>query len=88
MLGDPNLKLTYLIIDALDECVQDMPKLLKFIVEKLALFPNVKWIVLSRNWTEIGDQLNMATHGANLSLGLNTKSVTTAVNAYIWYKVN
>jgi len=34
MLGDPNLKPTYLIIDALDECVQDMPRLLKFIVEK------------------------------------------------------
>jgi len=88
MLGDPNLKATYLIIDALDECVQDMPKLLKFIVEKSAMFPNVKWIVSSRNWTEIGDQLNMATHRANLSLELNTESVTAAVNAYISYKVD
>jgi len=32
ILQDTNLKTTYLVIDALDECVTDLPRLLDFIV--------------------------------------------------------
>jgi hypothetical protein len=32
IVQDPDLKLTYLVVDALDECVTDLPKLLDFIV--------------------------------------------------------
>ena len=34
ILQDPSLNSTYLLIDALDECVADLPKLLDFIVQK------------------------------------------------------
>ncbi|GAB1319954.1 Vegetative incompatibility protein HET-E-1 [Madurella fahalii] len=38
MLEDPNLQNTFLVIDALDECVTDMPQLLDFIAEKSHVF--------------------------------------------------
>jgi hypothetical protein len=40
ILQDLDLNNTYLIIDALDECVADLPKLLKFIVQKSCI---VRW---------------------------------------------
>jgi hypothetical protein len=39
ILQDPSLNSTFLIIDALDECVADLPKLLNFIVQKSLIFP-------------------------------------------------
>jgi hypothetical protein len=61
ILQDPNLYSTYLIIDALDECVVDLPKLLDFIVEKSSVSPRVKWIVSSRNWLSIEKALDTVT---------------------------
>ncbi|KAJ6439024.1 Vegetative incompatibility protein HET-E-1 [Purpureocillium lavendulum] len=48
ILEDPTLKSTFLIIDALDECVKDLTHILKFIVDKSSQCPHVKWIVSSR----------------------------------------
>jgi len=42
ILQDPNLSNTYLIIDALDECVADLLKLLDFIVQKSSISSHVK----------------------------------------------
>jgi hypothetical protein len=42
ILQDPNLQSTSLIIDALNECVTDLPKLLDFIVKKSSVSPRVK----------------------------------------------
>lgn len=59
VLQDPSLKSTYLIIDALDECVAaDLPKLLDFIVKRSSISPRVKWIVSSRNWPTIEKDLD------------------------------
>ncbi|KAK5657213.1 hypothetical protein OQA88_3271 [Cercophora sp. LCS_1] len=88
MLIDPNLKATYLVVDALDECMYDLPRLLKFIVEKLSSFPHVKWIVSSRNWPDIEKDLNEATQKVPLCLELNEASVSEAVTAYIKFKVH
>ncbi|KAK4451027.1 hypothetical protein QBC34DRAFT_61486 [Podospora aff. communis PSN243] len=88
MLGDPNLKATYLVVDALDECIGDLPRLLKFIVEKSSSFPHVKWIVSSRNWPDIERDLNEATWKARLCLELNEASVSEAVTAYVRFKVH
>jgi len=46
ILQDRSLNNTYLIIDALDECVADLSKLLDFIVQKSSVSPRVKWIGL------------------------------------------
>ncbi|KAF3168235.1 hypothetical protein TWF788_010965 [Orbilia oligospora] len=89
---DPALKSTCLIIDALDECVVDLPWLLKLIVEKLSVSttanPHLRWIVSSRNWWNIEKVLNTAAQGINLSLELNADSISTAVTAYIRHKVD
>ncbi|KAF2804417.1 NACHT-domain-containing protein, partial [Mytilinidion resinicola] len=87
MLHDPNLNRTYLIIDALDECVADLPRLLKFIAEQSSILSRVKWIVSSRNWQEIEERLEVAGHKVKLSLELNAASVSTAVGIFIKHKV-
>jgi WD40 repeat protein len=89
VLRDHNLT-TCLIIDALDECVIELPKLLDFIVKQSSVSPRVKWIVSSRNWPEIEAQLDRVGHKVRLSLSLelNTESVATAVAAFIRQKVD
>ncbi|KAF2033235.1 HET-domain-containing protein [Setomelanomma holmii] len=87
-LQDTNLRPTYLIIDALDECVVARPKLLQFIAKQSSASSRVKWIVSSRNWPEIGAQLERAGYKVNLSLELNAQSVAAAVDVFIQRKVD
>ncbi|WPJ67032.1 hypothetical protein SMAC4_14111 [Sordaria macrospora] len=87
MLKDPNLKVTYLVIDALDECVTDQPQLLKLIVQISSVSAHVKWLVSSRNEVHIEEQLAIVAQQSRLSLELNAESVNTAVSAYIRHKV-
>ncbi|GAB1311808.1 hypothetical protein MFIFM68171_02018 [Madurella fahalii] len=87
MLGDPNLKATYLVVDALDECVTDLPRLLKLVAQTSSTSSYVKWIVSSRNWPQIEEQLGTVAQQSRLSLELNAESVATAVSVYIRHKV-
>ncbi|KAK3938110.1 hypothetical protein QBC46DRAFT_356117 [Diplogelasinospora grovesii] len=87
MLGDPNLKPTYLFIDALDECTTDLDRLLDFI-QNSATHSSVKWIVTSRNWPSIEKGLKEATHKVPLPLELNEESVSAAVTIYVRFKVS
>ncbi|KAF2831144.1 NACHT-domain-containing protein [Ophiobolus disseminans] len=57
MLQDASLSTTYLIIDALDECITDLPKLLNFIAKQSSASSCIKWIVSSRNWPIIEEEL-------------------------------
>jgi len=68
------LNSTYLIIDALDECVAGLPELLDFIVQTSSVSSYVKWVVSSRNWPDIEERLEKAGHKLRLSLELNTES--------------
>jgi hypothetical protein len=88
ILRDPNLNNTYLIIDALDECVTDLPKLLDFIVQQSLVSSRVKWIVSSRNWPDIEERLERVGHKVRLCLELNAESVSTAVGKFIQHKVS
>jgi hypothetical protein len=88
VLRDPSLTTTYLIVDALDECVTDLPKLLDFVAKQSSVSSRVKWIVSSRNWPEIEGRLEQAGHKVKLSLELNAASVSTAVQAYIDRRVS
>jgi hypothetical protein len=85
ILQDPTLANTYLIVDALDECVIGLPKLLDLIVQTSSVSCRVKWIVSSRNWPDIEERLVNA--GQNLSLELNAESVSAAVSIFIQHKV-
>jgi hypothetical protein len=87
ILKDPRISKTYLVIDALDECLVDLPKLLRFIAEQSSVSSHVKWIISSRNWPDIEELLELAGRKINLSLELNAKSISTAVNTYIQHKV-
>ncbi|KAF2630201.1 beta transducin-like protein HET-E4s [Macroventuria anomochaeta] len=88
VLRDPQLRTTYLIIDALDECVTDLSKLLHFVAKQSSASSRVKWIMSSRNWPEIEERLEQAGHKVRLSLELNAELVSAAVGVFIQYKVS
>ncbi|KAK3351906.1 NACHT domain-containing protein [Neurospora tetraspora] len=75
MLEDPNLKVTYLAIDALDECVRGQPQLLKLIVQISSVSARVKWLVSSRNWVQIEEQLAIVAQQSRLSLELDDDTI-------------
>ncbi|KAL7903891.1 NACHT domain-containing protein [Trichoderma velutinum] len=87
ILEDLSLEQTYVIIDALDECVTDLLKLLDFISTKSAIFSRVKWIVSSRNWPDIEEGLDSAAQQMRVCLELNEESISAAVDAYINHQV-
>ena len=87
MLENPNLKDTYLVIDALDECVIDQQKLLSLIVQISSVSAGVKCVVSSRNWVQIEEQLATVAQQSKLSLELNAESVTAAIEAFIQHKI-
>ncbi|RDW75234.1 hypothetical protein BP6252_06376 [Coleophoma cylindrospora] len=88
ILQDPTLNDTYLIIDALDECVDDLPRLLEFISQTSSVCPRVRWVVSSRNWPEIEKMLDTAMQKQRLCLELNADSVSAAVATFIQTKVH
>jgi hypothetical protein len=65
----------------------DLPKLLDFIVQRSTVSARVKWIVSSRNWSEIEDRLERTGHKVRLCLELNAESVSAAVGIFIKKKV-
>lgn len=83
ILQDPNLDDIYLIVDALDECVVDLPRLLDFITQSSSVSARVKWVVSSRNWPEIQKRLDTAMQKKRLCLELNADSVSAAVATFI-----
>ncbi|KAI9150737.1 WD40 repeat-like protein [Paramyrothecium foliicola] len=84
VLQDLNLKPTYLVVDALDECVKDLPQLLEFIGEQASTNPRVKWLVSGRNLPTIAEGLGSASNSVlELSLELNAELVSMAVHAFI-----
>ncbi|KAH7012686.1 NACHT domain-containing protein [Microdochium trichocladiopsis] len=56
ILQDPHLSPSYLIVDALDECI-DYLQLVKLIIKRSSI-SRVKWIVSSRNWPDIEESLD------------------------------
>jgi hypothetical protein len=84
MLKDPSLGNVILIVDALDECSVDRERLLDFIAKPSP----AKWIVSSRNWSDIEESLDGEEQKVKLHLELNRDSVSMAVESYIKFKVN
>ena len=84
MLEDSSLQRVCLVVDALDECDSDLPKLLSFILQT-AKQSKVKWLVSSRNILDIEKKLRLDERQLRLCLeiGSNISSVSKAVDAYI-----
>jgi DNA replication protein DnaC len=87
MLQDPCLHDTILLVDALDECNINRGKLTNLIVS-LSKSCNIKWIVSSRDWPEIREELSDATGLIPLDLEQEHESVSEAVKSYIRKKVD
>ncbi|KAF5579467.1 heterokaryon incompatibility protein het-E-1 [Fusarium pseudocircinatum] len=83
MLDDPGIGEVYLLVDALDECVEDLPLLLALISSTSS---RVKWIATSRNRCEIEELFGEASSKLALSLELHEGSVSRAVDSYIKYR--
>ena len=76
----------YLIIDALDECIFDLPKLLDYINLQTSESPRIKWILSSRNEERIERSLYRDDNNrakVNLELEGNALQVSRAVDAYV-----
>ncbi|KAJ5902684.1 hypothetical protein N7495_003212 [Penicillium taxi] len=87
ILKDPALQMTYLVIDALDECTSGLYSLLDLIIQESSVNLPIKWVLSSRNWPDITERLNTATQLSPVSLELNEASVSDAVNHFIQHKV-
>ncbi|KAF4901526.1 Vegetative incompatibility protein HET-E-1 [Colletotrichum fructicola] len=83
---DGGLKDFILIIDALDECRTGLGQLLDVIVRLSSL--KVKVIASSRNWLSIEETILDVSDQVCISLELNEKSISAAVNRYICHKVD
>ncbi|KAF5694804.1 het-E-1 heterokaryon incompatibility protein [Fusarium denticulatum] len=87
MLQDPSLHDAVLLVDALDECKINRPKLISLVV-RLSKSCNTKWIVSSRDWPEIRQELSDATELISLDLEKEHEAVSQAVKSYINKRVD
>jgi hypothetical protein len=87
ILRDPSLNNAYLVLDALDECIEGLPELLDLIAQASSE-SQVRWLVSSRNWPNIEELLDQAGGKMKLCLELNAGSVSAAVNTFIQHKVD
>jgi hypothetical protein len=87
ILQDKALGHACIIIDGLDECTEDLPELLDFVVQN-SCSPHIKWIVSSRNWRQIEEYLNGSEQNILLSLESNNTPISAAVDSYISHQVD
>lgn len=78
----------YLIVDALDECVHGLQKLLKAIVELSRLSLNIKVLISSRDLPQMRRGLGNLTQKIELSLEGHQSSISSAVESYIAHQVS
>ncbi|GFP58880.1 vegetative incompatibility protein HET-E-1 [Trichoderma asperellum] len=86
IIQDRRLNDTYVVIDALDECIRDREFLTDLIAQLSATNSKIKWLVSSRNLPSIEEGFTMA-QKLELSLELNDKFISTALGIYVQHKV-
>lgn len=86
IVQDRRLIDTYVIIDALDECTTDRDLLIDLIARLSAATSKVKWLVSSRNMSDIEEGFTMV-NKLEISLELNDRSISTAVGLYARHNV-
>ncbi|KAM5343573.1 hypothetical protein ACJ41O_012110 [Fusarium nematophilum] len=87
MLQDPILEDAVFIVDALDECKAGRSTLTMLIV-KLSSSCRAKWIVSSRDWPEIKQEVGGIQGLVSITLEENKEKVAEAVQSYIRLKVD
>lgn len=87
MLQCSSFRSVYLIVDALDECVNDVDRLLDFIGQTSHDCAKVKWLVTSRNWPSIKERIARVDDHDEVSLELNADAVSQAVRVFVKHRV-
>ncbi|KAM5344207.1 hypothetical protein ACJ41O_012744 [Fusarium nematophilum] len=87
MLEDPPLHDAVFVVDGLDECTDNGREELIGLIIRFSSFFRAKWIVSSRNWPVIEEQL-LAAQKVRVSLELNKDSISQAVEIFIRHKVD
>ncbi|KAK6516326.1 hypothetical protein TWF506_006235 [Arthrobotrys conoides] len=89
ILEDLGQRKVFLVIDALDECTTDLFKVLDLVIQT-SKFPHVKWILSSRNITDIERKFQLHTSHTRLRLEKkeNAKFVSNAVDTYIKHSIS
>lgn len=87
MIQHPRSGPVYLAVDALDECEDGLSDLLDLVRETALQENRLKWILTSRNRVDIEATLALESSEAKLSLEVNSKTVSQAIENYIDYKV-
>lgn len=85
MIQSPDWEETFVMVDALDECVSGRAELLDMIVQ-LSTFAKIKWIISSRNSRDIEEKLHVPELSLQLRLELNDESISKAVDVFIAHK--
>ncbi|KAF3076958.1 hypothetical protein CFAM422_000570 [Trichoderma lentiforme] len=83
MLKDPKLSPVYLVVDALDECEQDLGDLKRLIFTSLTISHKVKWLVSSRPTVDLRVP---ETEGSLVEL--DSQKLQKPVNAFINHKIS
>lgn len=74
------------VVDALDECSSDRRQLID-LISRVSNTCKARWIISSRNWKMIEEQLNDVAADARLQLELNAVAIAEAVQYFINHKV-
>jgi hypothetical protein len=88
IVQDEGFPPTSILVDGLDECNEGRPELLRFISRMASQSARARWLLSSRNWPDIEDNLHLGGYGRPLRLELNSEHVTTAIFRYIEHKVS
>ncbi|KAH8672389.1 hypothetical protein BGZ61DRAFT_362417 [Ilyonectria robusta] len=87
ILQDSYLQDAMFVVDALDECSDKNRVELVDLLVKLSSSSRAKWIVSSRNWPTIEEQLRDA-EKIRVHLEVNQDSIAGAVKTFVHYKVD
>lgn len=83
ILADPDLRPTYFVIDALDECIQGLKDLIKLMFECMQKSTKIRWLISSRPEIPIRKP-----DSGRLVVELDAQKLQDPVAAFIEYKLD
>lgn len=86
ILEDPLAQNMVLVIDGLDECLKGLPDLTSFLAG-CSEVSGCKWVVSSRNWPDLQQDLQLNENLYQINLELNRQQVSDAISVYINHRV-
>jgi hypothetical protein len=88
MAQDASVSRLYLLVDALDECEQDLLRTFLDLATSPTASCKIKWVFTSRNIQSIQEQLLHTDFSRHTSLEVNSSRVSEAVVSFIRFKVD